>query len=119
MSLDTARLTILTSGSTLEMWHLNLAWLRGKASSLCRFIRRPEHLIRRQWCLSANWRSFIWWSPDQCYAIECYRSYDCALFCVFMTRLSQCPISLRSVYPGYEDIFCWMERGKRVFINPD
>jgi hypothetical protein len=31
--------------------------------------------------------------------IECYRSFYCALFCVFMTRVSQCPISLRSEHP--------------------
>jgi hypothetical protein len=27
--------------------------------SLCRLIRRPEHLIGRHWYLPANWRSFI------------------------------------------------------------
>jgi hypothetical protein len=68
-----------------------------------RHIRRPEHLIGRHWYLPANWRSFIRWSPDQsvsqCYAIDCGRSFYCALFCVFMTRVSQCPISLRAEHP--------------------
>jgi hypothetical protein len=71
--------------------------------SLCRLIRRPEHLIGRHWYLPVNWRSFIRWSPDQwvsqCYGVECYRSFYCALFCVFMTRVSQCSISLRSEHP--------------------
>jgi hypothetical protein len=68
--------------------------------SLCRLIERPEHLISRHWYLLANWRSFIPSSPEQwvspCYAIECDRSFYCTLFCVFMTRVSQCPISLHS-----------------------
>jgi hypothetical protein len=55
------------------------------------------------WYLSENWRSFIRWTPhqwvSQCYAIECYGSFYCALFCVFMTSVSQCPISLRSEHP--------------------
>jgi hypothetical protein len=71
--------------------------------SFCRLIRRREHLISRHWCLPANWRLFIRWSPDQwvsqCYAIECDRNFCCALFCVFMTRVSQCPISLRAKHP--------------------
>jgi hypothetical protein len=71
--------------------------------SLYRIIRRPEHLIGRHWHLPENWRPFIQWSSDQlvsqCYAIECYRSFYCALFCVFMTRVSQCPITLRSEHP--------------------
>jgi hypothetical protein len=62
--------------------------------SLCRLIRRP--LIGRHWYLPANWRWFIQWSPEQwvspCYAIECGRSFYCALFRVFITRVSQCPI---------------------------
>jgi hypothetical protein len=45
--------------------------------SLCKLIRRPEHLIGRHW-------SFIWWSSDewvsQCYGIQCGR--NCALFCL-------------------------------------
>jgi hypothetical protein len=69
-----------------------------KECSLCRLIRRPELLIGRHWYLPANWRSIIRWSPDQwisqCYAIERYRSFYCALFCVFMTR-----VSLRSEHP--------------------
>jgi hypothetical protein len=73
--------------------------------SLCRLIRCPEHLIGRHWFLPANWRSFIRWSPDQwdrqCYPIECYRNFYCALVCVFMIRVSQCSISLRSEYPIY------------------
>jgi hypothetical protein len=76
---------------------------------LCRLIRRPEHLIGRHWHLPANWRSFIRWSPDQwvsqCYAIECYRNFYCALFCIFMTRVSECPMSLRSEHTVYIQIF--------------
>jgi hypothetical protein len=55
--------------------------------SLCRLIRCPEHLISKHCYLPANWRSFIRWSPDQwvsqCYAIECYRSFYCVLFCLY------------------------------------
>jgi hypothetical protein len=61
------------------------------------------------WYLPPNWRSFIRWSPDQwvshCYVIECYRSFYCALFCVFMTRMSSCSISLRSEQPVVKDHF--------------
>jgi hypothetical protein len=57
--------------------------------SFCTLIRRPEHLIGTHCYLPANWRPFIWWSPDQC-----YRSFCCALLLCFMTRLSQCPIQL-------------------------
>jgi hypothetical protein len=39
----------------------------------------------------------------QCYAIECNRSFYYALFCIFMTRVSQCSISLRTEHPIY---FC-------------
>jgi hypothetical protein len=66
----------------------------------CRLIRR---LIGRHWYLPTNWRSFIWWLPDQwarqCCAIECDRSFCCALFCVFMTHVSHCPISLCAEHP--------------------
>jgi hypothetical protein len=76
--------------------------------SFWRLIRRPEHLIGRRWYLPANCRSFIRWLPDQwvsqCYAIEYDRSFYCALFCVFMTRVSQCPISLRAEHS--------------IFVNP-
>jgi hypothetical protein len=55
------------------------------------------------WYLPANCRSFILWSPDQwasqCSAIECDRSFYCALFCAFATRLSKCPIGLRAEHP--------------------
>jgi hypothetical protein len=68
--------------------------------SFFRIIRCPHHLINRHWYLPGNRRSLIWWSPDQwvsqCYAIEYDRRFYCALFCVFMTRVSQCPISLRA-----------------------
>jgi hypothetical protein len=71
--------------------------------SFCRLIRRPERLIGRHWYLPANWRSLIRCSPDQwvshCYTIKCDRSFYRALFCVFMTRVSQCPISLRAEHP--------------------
>jgi hypothetical protein len=30
--------------------------------SFCRLIRRPEHLISKQWYLPTNWRPFIRWS---------------------------------------------------------
>jgi hypothetical protein len=78
--------------------------------SFCGLIRRPEHLIDRHWYLPANWRSFIQWSPDhwvsQCYASECDRRFYFTLFCVFITRVSQCPISLPAEHPIY--IFCHM-----------
>jgi hypothetical protein len=65
---------------------------------LCRLIRGSEHLIGRHCYLATNWRSFIRWSPDQwvcqCYAIHCY-SFYCVLFCVLMTRATQCLIILR------------------------
>jgi hypothetical protein len=51
------------------------------------------------WYLPANWSPDQW--ASQCYAIECDRSFYCALFCVFMPRMSQCPISLRC----HEDIW--------------
>jgi hypothetical protein len=73
--------------------------------SFCRLIRHSEHLIGRHWYLPANWRSFIRWSPDQwvsqCCAIECDRSFYCALFCVFMTPVSQCPVCLHAENPLY------------------
>jgi hypothetical protein len=85
-----------------------LDWMIGRITpyvgcSFCRLMRRPEHLIGRHWYLPANWRSFIRWPPNQwvsqCYVIECDRSFYCALFCVFMTRVSHCPISLRAEHP--------------------
>jgi hypothetical protein len=58
-----------------------------RGCSFCRLIRRPEHLIGRYWYLQTNRSSFIRWSSaqwvGQCYAIECDRSFYCALFCVF------------------------------------
>jgi hypothetical protein len=76
-----------------------------KKCSLCRLIGRTEHLIGRHWYLPANWRSFFRWSSEQwvsqCYATECDRSFYCALFCVFMTRVSQCPTSQRAEHPLY------------------
>jgi hypothetical protein len=58
----------------------------------CGLIRRPEDLIGRHCYLQPNWRSFIRWSPEQwvslCYAIECYRSFYCALFCLHDSRWS-------------------------------
>jgi hypothetical protein len=73
--------------------------------SFCRPIRCPEHVIGRHWYLPADWKSFIrsdqWVS--QCYAIECDISFCCALLCVFMTRVSQCPISLRAEHTLYTD----------------
>jgi hypothetical protein len=76
---------------------------------ISRLVRRPEHLVFRHWYLPANWRSFIRWSRDQwashCYDFECDRSFYCALFCVFMTRVSQCPISLRAEHPMHSKGF--------------
>jgi hypothetical protein len=73
--------------------------------SFCRLVRRSECVIGRHCYLPANWRSFIRWSRDQwdsqCYAVECDISFYCALFCVFMTVVSQCPISLRAEHPLY------------------
>jgi hypothetical protein len=80
--------------------------------SFFRLIRRPEHLIGRHCYLPANWRSFIWWSPDQCvshcYAIVCDRNFYCALFCVFMTHVSKCSISLRAEHPLFIYIYIHM-----------
>jgi hypothetical protein len=67
--------------------------------------RRPEHLIGRHWYLPANSMTFILWSTDQwvsqCYVTECYRSFYCALFCVFMTLwvnvLSACALNTRYI----------------------
>jgi protein-S-isoprenylcysteine O-methyltransferase Ste14 len=80
--------------------------------SFCRLIRHPEYLIGRHWYLPVNWKSFIRWSSDlwvsHCYAIGCDRSFCCALFCVFMTRVSQCPLSLRSeqsLYPLLTSVY--------------
>jgi hypothetical protein len=71
--------------------------------SLCRLIRCSECLTGRHWYLPENWGSFIPWSPDQwisqCYANEYDSSFYCALFCVFVTRVNQCPISLRVEHP--------------------
>jgi hypothetical protein len=65
-----------------------------------RFPRYIDEIIGDHQYLPANWKSVFQWSPDQwvsqSYAIECYRSFYCALFCVFMTRVSQRLISLRS-----------------------
>jgi hypothetical protein len=69
-------------------------------ANLQRLIRRPEHLISWHWYLPVNWRSLIRWSHEQwvspCYAIEYDRSFYCTLLCVFMTRVSRCPVNLRS-----------------------
>jgi hypothetical protein len=68
---------------------------RRTGCSFCRLISRPKHLMGRHWYLPANWRSFIRWSPDQ-WVGQCYASL---VFCVFMTRVSQCPISLLAEHP--------------------
>jgi hypothetical protein len=85
--------------------------------SLCGIIRRPEHLSGRHRSLPANWRSFVQWSPDQwvsqCYAIECDRIFYCALFCVFMTRVSRCPFSLCA-----EDIMASESISSAYVLNP-
>jgi hypothetical protein len=63
----------------------------------CSFCRTYRQTL---WYRPANWRAFIRWSPDQwvsqCCAIECYRSFCCPLVSAFMTRVSQCPVSVRS-----------------------
>jgi hypothetical protein len=67
--------------------------------SLCRLIRRPEHTIGRHWLSPGKLKvthSVITWSVSQCYTNKSYISFYCALFCVFMTRVSHCPISLHS-----------------------
>jgi hypothetical protein len=83
-----------------------LLWTRYYIGCLfCMLIRRLELIIGRHCYLLTNWRSCIRWSSDQwvsrCYAIMCDRSFYCALFCVFMTRVSQCPISLCPKHPIY------------------
>jgi hypothetical protein len=79
--------------------------------------------IGRHWYLPAKWRSFIRWTPDQwvsqCYAIECDKSFYCALLCVFMTRVSQCPISLRAEQPIYMCV-CAIQSSiefRRLFVD--
>jgi hypothetical protein len=68
--------------------------------SLCRLIRCPEYLIGRHCGISRQTEDHSsgdhLLSVSQCYSIECDRGFYCALFCVFMPRVSQCPISLRS-----------------------
>jgi hypothetical protein len=75
---------------------IRLHWVhRITECSLCR-----TSYQQTLWYLPADWMPFIRWSSEQwvsqCYVIECDRSFYCALFCVFMTRVSQCPISLRA-----------------------
>jgi hypothetical protein len=86
--------------NVIQNFQIFVTLFRNIGCSLCRLTRCPEHLISWHWYLPANWRSSIRWSPDQwvsqCYTIECDRSLYCALFCVFMTHVNQCPISLRS-----------------------
>jgi hypothetical protein len=71
-------------------------------------------LLDVQNILSANWKPFIRWSPDQRvsqFYAECPRSFCCALVCVFMTRVSKCPISLRSEHPistYLRGIYLWL-----------
>jgi hypothetical protein len=73
--------------------------------SYCRLIRRPEHLVGRHWYLQANWMSFIRWTPDQwisqCHASECYKSFYCALFCVFVWVSVQSACALNTLYIWY------------------
>jgi hypothetical protein len=100
----------------LNSWHLlkqsryTLRFMQpeGTGCSSCMLIRRPEHVIGRHWYFPANWRSFIRWSTNQwvshCYATECYKSFYCPLFCVFMTRVGQCPISLRPEHPVHYNL---------------
>jgi hypothetical protein len=65
----------------------------------CGLLILPEHLIGTHWYLPAKWSSEQQVSP--CYDIECDRSFHCALFCIFTTRVSQCPTSLRAEHPLY------------------
>jgi hypothetical protein len=106
--------------------HVPINWITNSTAymerSLCRFITRPEHLIGRHSYLPANWMSFVRWSPDQwvsqCFVIECYRSFYCALFCVFMTRVS--PISLCAEHraPVVQGIFSPPRRPHRLWAPP-
>jgi hypothetical protein len=86
--------------------------------SFCRLIRGPEHLIGRHCGISRKTEGHSFrWSPDlwvcQPYAIECDRSFYCALFCVSMIRVSQCPISLRSGHPVHSVNSCPTTRTQR------
>jgi hypothetical protein len=70
--------------------------------SLCRLIRRSEHLIGRHWYPPPNWRSFIRWSPDQSVlAIECYRSFYClcsvSLWLVLVSDQSACALNTQYI----------------------
>jgi hypothetical protein len=85
--------------------------------SFCRLIRRPQHFIGRHFYLPTNWRSFIWWSSDQCvsqcYTTECDRSFYCVL-CLYDSResmsnqparltpviINALPVSTHSVHCG-------------------
>jgi hypothetical protein len=70
------------------------------------------------WYLPANWRSCIRWSPDQ-WVSQCYRSFYCALFCVFMALWvdvqSGCAVNTR-----YYCSICLQElRSTTKTLSPD
>jgi hypothetical protein len=97
--------SIYSAGKELPLYpnslsHRSVVKCINTECSFCRLVRCPEHLNGKRWYLPANWRSFIWWSCDQwvspCYAIECDRNFYWTLFCVFMSRVIECWISLRS-----------------------
>jgi hypothetical protein len=73
----------------------------------CSFFRltRVQNILSADTCTSRqiDRHSFgdhlISGSVSQCYAIEYDRGFYCALFYGFMTRVSQCPISLLAEHP--------------------
>jgi hypothetical protein len=84
---------MVTRNSLLATITIVLPELFYTGCSFCRLIRLPEY-----------WQTLVSsGKPDQwvshCYAIECDRSFCCALFCLFMTHVSRCPISLRAERP--------------------
>jgi hypothetical protein len=71
--------------------------------SLCRLVRRPEHLIGRHCGISRQTEglhSVITWSVSQSVLRHrvLYKFLLCSVLC-FMTRVSQCPINPPSEHP--------------------
>jgi hypothetical protein len=56
--------------------------------SLCRLIRRPEHLIGRHWYLPPNWRSFIRRSVSQ--SVLRHRLWQKLLLCSVLCLYDSC-----------------------------
>jgi predicted GNAT family acetyltransferase len=69
--------------------------------SFCRLIRRPELLIGRHTVISrqTEGHSFGDHMISESVNVTSSSVFYCAMFCVFMTRVRQCLISLRTEYP--------------------